>query len=584
MSQYKEEPVKNITKCSPGPDNPKAKFVIALYLMGTTKTICPLCNEGVDKLLFRFHIDNERLVIEGIKNHNPGWAVNDGACGRCVDYYQTEVVMQQRMLPEIGPYFPVKSADDFIILPTGLRLDADPRYTGKGVTICFIDSGFYLHPDLVAYRNRVREIVDITKDDQDKNYFMQPHHESWHGTMTSVVCAGDGYAGNGLYKGIASDAELVLLKVQGDDGTIKPEHIAAALEWVQKNHERHHIRIVNLSLGDNESVSYKNSKIDQLAEQLIANGIVVVAAVGNDEQGTIKAPANSPNVIAVGGINDNNSLENEFSSYHSSFGKTADELLKPEMIAHAMWIAAPILPGTEEKTEAEILYRLANATDADLSADFHEQIFQTKLSEELSRVNDVSFIRQCIKRRIQEAKYISLGYMHVDGTSFAAPIVCSVIAQLLEINPGLSPASIREILFSTSKRINSIAAERQGFGVIRPRRAILRVLKREITVKTQPSPFINNQQNTIEFYMQNDCASQVALSGTFNLWADDVLLLEPGKNGIWKIEIPMLPAGRYSYKFFVDNSMWVEDIDNPYREPDGFNGFNSLLIVKSTIN
>ena len=68
--------------------------------------------------------------------------------------------MQQRILPEIGPHFPIRSADDFVILPTGLRLDADQRFTGKGVTICFIDSGFYPHPDLTAHKNRIKIIVD----------------------------------------------------------------------------------------------------------------------------------------------------------------------------------------------------------------------------------------------------------------------------------------------------------------------------------------------------------------------------------------------------------------------------------------
>ena len=137
-------------------------------------------------------------------------------CSRCVDYYHSEVVMQQLILPEVGPYFSVKSADDFIILPTPLRLDADARFTGKGVTICFIDSGFYQHPDLTMHSNRIKKIIDITKEKQPKNYFTVPHNESWRGTMTSVACAGDGFLSNGLYKGIASDAELVLLKVMSE--------------------------------------------------------------------------------------------------------------------------------------------------------------------------------------------------------------------------------------------------------------------------------------------------------------------------------------------------------------------------------
>jgi 1,4-alpha-glucan branching enzyme len=105
-------------------------------------------------------------------------------------------------------------------------------------------------------------------------------------------------------------------------------------------------------------------------------------------------------------------------------------------------------------------------------------------------------------------------------------------------------------------------------------------LKREALIKSNASPFVNQQKNSIEFYMQSDCASQITLAGSFNQWAEDVLILEPGRNGLWKIEIPMLPTGRYSYKFFIDDKMWVEDVDNPYREPDGFSGFNSLLILE----
>ena len=552
--------------------------------MNLTRTICPLCNDKVDRLLYRFHLDNERQVIERIKNGHPLWTENDGACSRCVDYYQTEIVMQQRMLPEIGPYFPVKSADDFIILPSGLRLDADPRYTGKGITICFIDSGFYLHPDIVSFRNRVKKVMDITMPDREPEFFRLPHNESWHGTMTSVVCAGDGYLSKGLYKGIACDAELVLLKVQDDTGQLHTQYIIDALQWVIDNYKEYGIRIVNISLGADRVTSYKESKIDQLAELLIKNGVTVIAASGNDEQDLIKTPADSPNVITVGGIDDENNLEKESKLYHSTFGQTTDGFTKPELVAHAIWIAAPVLPGTKEKKEAEILYSFLQTNDDELKSELLLNSSHTRLDERVYGSNDVTFIRQCIEQRIQTAKYISPAYMHVDGTSFAAPLVTAVVAQLLEANSTLTPLMVRQILLSTAKRIDGVAAERQGFGVIRPRKAILKTLKREIIMKPYPSPEVNARQNTISFYVQNECASQVSLAGTFNHWAQDVLLMEPGKNGIWKIEIPMLPAGRYHYKFFVDDKMWMEDIDNPYREPDGFNGFNSILVIEPQTN
>jgi serine protease AprX len=570
------------------PDSKKSYSVVALQQMNNAVTIlCPLCNEPVEKLLYRYHIDNERQVIERIKEQNPQWSELDGACSRCVDYYHTELVMQQRMLPEIGPHFPVRSADDFIILPTGLRLNADPRFTGKGVTICFIDSGFYPHPDLTIHKNRIKAIIDIPNNRSLKasptgGGLVGAGEAAWHGTMTSVVCAGDGYLSKGLYKGIASDAELVLLKVQDDAGHIGTDNIVKALQWILQHHREYAIRIVNISLGDDEIASYKQSEVDRLAEQLIEEGIAVVAAVGNDENGVIKAPANSLHVIAVGGIDDNNQLEEPVSQlYHSSYGKTVDELMKPELLAHAIWIAAPILPQTKEQHESEVLHALLEVPNDELLTALEKIKDQLPLNNSILHTGDAALIKESIAQRIQTCKYISPHYMHVDGTSFAAPIISAVIAQLLEINPELTPAMIRSLLFSTAKRIGHLPAVRQGFGMVQAKRAVLKILNRENMITTGTSPFVNTRQKTIGFYIQHDCASQISLAGSFNHWAQDVLLLEPGKNGVWKIEIPMLPAGKYSYKFFVDDKSWIEDVNNPYREPDGFSGFNSILIIEN---
>ncbi|MEO6734023.1 MAG: S8 family serine peptidase [Ferruginibacter sp.] len=545
------------------------------------KINCPLCNDKVDKLLYRFHIDSEQKVLDKIKEQNPGWMQNDGCCSRCVDYYNIEVIRQERILPEVGPHFQVKSADDFIILPTALRVDANPRFTGRGVTICFIDSGFYLHPDLTGLRNRIKTIVDITNPTQSNKYFAQPHNESWHGTMTTVVCAGDGYLSNGLYKGIACDAELVLLKVQDEHEHITAENIFKALQWVEMNYKKYGIRIINMSLGDEEEGKWKDSKIDVLAEELITKGIAIVAASGNTEGAVIMAPANAPNVITVGGWDDDNTFKGSTKLYHSTYGKTLDELMKPELVANAIWIAAPVLPGTKEQEEAAALYKLATCDDEQWNEKLIQLVAKTQMDRQIICELDVSISKQQIINRIQQCKFISAHYMHVDGTSFAAPIVASVIAQLLEAAPGLSPKAIRSVLFSTAKRLPGLPAERQGFGRIYPRKALINVIQNQIIMIPHTSPEINRENKTISFYFHNNAASQISLAGSFNHWAKDVLLLEPGKDGAWKIEIPLLEPGRYAYKFFVDEKLWTEDIENPYREPDGFNGFNSILNVEN---
>ena len=55
----------------------------------------------------------------------------------------------------------------FGVIPTPVRLNANPEYTGKGVTIAFLDSGFYPHPDLVTQRNRVVAYEDLTGERPD---------------------------------------------------------------------------------------------------------------------------------------------------------------------------------------------------------------------------------------------------------------------------------------------------------------------------------------------------------------------------------------------------------------------------------
>jgi serine protease AprX len=60
----------------------------------------------------------------------------------------------------------------------------------------------------------------------------------------------------------------------------------------------------------------------------------------------------------------------------------------------------------------------------------------------------------------------------VDGTSFAAPIVCSVIAQMLEANDRLSPAKIKEILTQTARKLPDYPSEPQGYGMVQASAAV----------------------------------------------------------------------------------------------------------------
>ena len=67
------------------------------------------------------------------------------------------------------------------------------------------------------------------------------------------------------------------------------------------------------------------------------------------------SPASAPSVLTVGGLDDKNRLHRAgHDIYHGSYGPTIDGLQKPEVIAPAIWLAAPILPGTPTATEARL--------------------------------------------------------------------------------------------------------------------------------------------------------------------------------------------------------------------------------------
>ena len=84
----------------------------------------------------------------------------------------------------------------------------------------------------------------------------------------------------------------------------------------------------------------------------------------------------------------------------------------------------------------------------------------------------VHSIRQIITLKIHRENVITGSYKYVDGTSFAAPIVSSVAAQMLEANPFLTPSDIKKILITTAERLPQYEVDRQGWGVIDPRRAV----------------------------------------------------------------------------------------------------------------
>ncbi len=427
--------------------------------------VCPVCSREVQYEFAPLSAMPEDLQAL-IRANAPDTQSFQAVCARCVRLFERakEQILRDAAMNKDGSF----------VLSTPLRLDSAEGFTGKNVTIAFLDSGFYPHTDLTTPENRILAYQNMNVTDGEVISLFQPDVASWHGMMTSVVAAGNGSLSNGFYRGIAPDANVVLVKL-ARTGRITEQNIQDGLEWILAHREKFNIKIVNISAGGDFEQSYLHDSLSQTVEECVANGLTIVCAVGNAGHlptHPVFPPASSPSAISVGGLDDKNSIDRaQRGMYRSSYGPTFDGLQKPEIIAPSIWVPAPILPDTPTAQQAALLDVLDKAKDEELYKIIKAN---ANLAPELDAALDhpVHIIRQIIALKLRDENVITRHYKYVDGTSFAAPIVSSVVAQMLEANPNLTPQKIKRILISTAERLPHYEVDRQGWGVIDPRRAV----------------------------------------------------------------------------------------------------------------
>ena len=426
---------------------------------------CAVCSREVREGLVPLSAlaeDLQRLI----RANAPDSGFIDAACPRCVKLFERakiEIVRDAAM-----------QKDGSHVLSTPLRLDADFPFTGKGVCIAFLDSGFYPHVDLTAPHNRIAAYHSLLAPNGDISSLFQPDVASWHGMMTSVVAAGNGSLSNGFYRGLAPQSNVVLVKL-AKSGRITSQNIQDGLEWVLNNRQKYGIRVVNISAGGDDETPYLHDSLCQTVERAVREGLTIVCAVGNAghlKNHPVFPPASSPSAIAVGGLDDHNSINRAHRGmYRSSFGPTVDGFQKPEIIAPSIWVPAPILPNTPTAKQAALFETLDKARDEEL----HDIIRANPgIDETLENALDrpAYAIRQVVALKLHEENVITRHYKYVDGTSFSAPVISSLAACMLEANPNLTPQSVKRILISTAERLPGYEVDRQGWGVVDPRKAI----------------------------------------------------------------------------------------------------------------
>ncbi|HEX8231284.1 MAG TPA: S8 family serine peptidase, partial [Chloroflexia bacterium] len=353
------------------------------------------------------------LAVALLEERHPHWELAHGACPACVQRAMREVLLtngEHKVDEAFAAEFSLAPELAFGVLPTHMRLHVDERYQGRGVTLALVDSGFYPHPDLTTPRNRIRAWVNATTDPVSALFFDEddqpewPRWDSasnwqWHGTMTSAVAAGNGYLSHGLYRGLAPEAQVVLVQARGKDGCISNETITRALRWLEERGPELGVRIVSLSVAGEPVKWLAGNPVDEAIAALVTQGVTVVTAAGNAGERDLVPPATAPYALTIGGLDDHNNFDPEdLDLWHSNYGETVTGRMKPELVAPSIWVAAPVLPGSTVDKEARHLFARRHLREPGTET------------------------------RIAAQKLLTPHYQHVDGTSFSAPIVASVVA------------------------------------------------------------------------------------------------------------------------------------------------------------
>ena len=180
--------------------------------------------------------------------------------------------------------------------------------TGKGVLVAVIDSGIdYFHPD---FRNPdgTTRIGLLADQDRDRIYTREEINAaletgsrtsalalvpstdpSGHGTAVAAIAAGNGREGNGVYRGVAYESELMVVKLGTPltDSFPRTTQLMKALDLVvRRAQDMNRPLAVNISFGNTYGSHDGTSLLETFINDMSGIGRnVIVAGTGNEGTG-----------------------------------------------------------------------------------------------------------------------------------------------------------------------------------------------------------------------------------------------------------------------------------------------------------
>jgi serine protease AprX len=303
--------------------------------------------------------------------------------------------------------------------------------TGRNVTVAVLDTGINSqHADLAG---KVVQNVRLADTQSVPGSFVYPAPlenltntdlMEGHGTFVSGVIAASGVSSSGRYAGVAPGARLLGLSA----GDVNLMYVLSGFDYLLQKRTQYNVRVVNCSFSAN-TVFDLNDPVNVATKMLTDAGVNVVFSAGNTGpgNGTMNPYAIAPWVVGVGATDWAGRLAD-----YSSRGNFGDALQHPSLVA----------PGTN-------IISLRNPLT----------------------VTAVSGIAGADTQRLSatELPY----YTTATGTSFSAPQVAGAIALMLEVNPNLTPADVKDILSRTATPLPRYFFHEAGAGMLNTYAAVL---------------------------------------------------------------------------------------------------------------
>ena len=252
-----------------------------------------------------------------------------------------------------------------------------------------------------------------------------------HGSFVAGIAAGSARD----YAGVAPNAPLISLDVMDDSGSGRTSDVISATEWIYQNHAANDIKVVNYSLHGGGSAHFYDDPLNKAVSKLWHAGIVVVAAAGNygrdgSPSGVLFAPGNNPFVITVGAIDIGGTarVNDDDRAPWSAYGRTQDGFWKPEICAPGRMMVGPV------------------------------PMSSTLASQKADKIK-------------------SPGYVELSGTSFAAPVITGIAAQILARNPDMTPDQVKGAVMRRARDVPRAEKNSCGVGQVNAVRAVLNATK-----------------------------------------------------------------------------------------------------------